>query len=76
MMLAASLQSYRLLSLPVQCSTACAAGAHAIGDAFTAIRSGDADAMIAGGTESCIDAITMTGFHRCAWGRSNPGLNA
>ena len=45
-------------------STACAAGAHAIGDALAGIRAGDADVMVAGGAESCIDAITVHAFHK------------
>ena len=42
--------------------TACAAGTHAIGDAFKIIQRGDADAMIAGGTESTICHLAVGGF--------------
>ena len=43
--------------------TACATGTHSIGDAFKWIQRGDADAMIAGGTESCICALGVGGFN-------------
>ncbi len=42
--------------------TACATGSHSIGDAFRIIQRGEADAMIAGGTESCITALGVGGF--------------
>ena len=42
--------------------TACASGTHCIGDAFRAIQYGDAEMMLAGGTESCICPTGVTGF--------------
>jgi 3-oxoacyl-[acyl-carrier-protein] synthase II len=42
--------------------TACSASAHAIGDAFEIIKRGDADAMIAGGSEAAITPMGVGGF--------------
>jgi 3-oxoacyl-[acyl-carrier-protein] synthase II len=42
--------------------TACSASAHAIGDALEMIRRGDADAMIAGGSEAAITPMGLGGF--------------
>jgi 3-oxoacyl-[acyl-carrier-protein] synthase II len=42
--------------------SACATGTHSIGDAFRIIQRGDADAVIAGGTESTICPLGMGGF--------------
>lgn len=43
-------------------ATACATSAHAIGDAANVIRRGDADAMIAGGSEAVITCLAVGGF--------------
>src|SRR6201996_9195272 len=45
--------------------TACATGAHAIGDAARLIAFDDADLMLAGGTEAAIGRIGIAGFNAC-----------
>ena len=42
--------------------TACASGTHCIGDAYRAIQYGDAEVMLAGGTESAITPVGVAGF--------------
>jgi 3-oxoacyl-[acyl-carrier-protein] synthase II len=42
--------------------TACAAGSHSIGEAFRAIQRGDADLMVAGGTEAAFTPMAFAGF--------------
>jgi 3-oxoacyl-[acyl-carrier-protein] synthase II len=42
--------------------SACATGSHAIGEAAELIRRGDADAVLAGGTEACIHPLILAGF--------------
>ncbi len=49
---------------PNSCAvTACATGTHSIGDAMRLIQNGDADCMIAGGTESTITPLCVAGFN-------------
>ena len=43
-------------------ATACASGSHALGDAFKIVQRGDADLMIAGGTEAGITEMGLAGF--------------
>lgn len=42
--------------------TACASGTNSIGEAFRTIQYGDADVMVAGGTEGCITPVGVAGF--------------
>jgi len=48
---------------PNSCTaTACASGAHGVGEACRIVQRGDADIMLAGGTESCITPLAIGGF--------------
>ncbi len=42
--------------------TACASGAHAIGESYRAIKEGKADVVVSGGTEACVCALGVGGF--------------
>src|SRR5581483_3228599 len=42
--------------------SACATGSHAVGEAAEMIRRGDADMVLAGGTEACVHPLILAGF--------------
>lgn len=51
------------LTGPLLCaSTACATGAHSIGEAFRWIKHGYTQCMVAGGTEAAVNLLSMAGF--------------
>ena len=53
---------YRAMGANYATVSACSSSAHAIGDACRSIERGDADVMIAGGTEATITPLTIAGF--------------
>ncbi len=58
---------------PNECiTTACAAGAHGVGEAFRMVRDGVADSAVAGGTEAAILPITVAGFAQAQALTKNP----
>jgi len=67
---------FKLRGPNLAAATACATSAHCIGDAFRALQRGDASVMIAGGSEGCIDLVSMSAFAKAralsASGRARP----
>lgn len=53
---------YGLKGANLTCSTACSSGANAIGMGLDLLRTGKADAVVAGGAEACVLPLTMAGF--------------
>jgi len=56
--------SFKAKGPNIALSTACAAGAHAVGMAYRSIQLGEAELMAAGGSEAAITLLTMSGFYR------------
>ena len=56
--------------------SACATGTHAIGNAYRQIKYGDADIMVAGGSEASITPISIAGFSNMKALTKNPDINS
>ncbi len=54
---------YKLMGPNLCVGTACATGTNALGEAFEIIKRGDAEAMIAGGTEAAVNRLVISGFN-------------
>ncbi len=63
---------YGLKGKSLNVVTACATGTNSIGEAFRAIQYGEADVMIAGGTEAAITPLGMAGFSSLTALSTNP----
>jgi len=53
-------------------ASACAAGSHSLGEAYWVIRRGEADLMLAGGTEACLTNLMLCGFQSLTALSPNP----
>lgn len=63
---------YGLKGKCINVVTACATGTHSIGEAFRSIQCGEAEVMVAGGTESSITPIGVAGFTALTALSTNP----
>lgn len=54
--------AHRLKGVSFSTTSACASGAHAIGEAFRMIKHGYVDACVAGGSEAAVSALSVAGF--------------